>query len=114
MPKKTTTKKPQQSLAASVWATMQGEASIVNSITTAITIRLPKPGHFCPYTGLGRGAMNALILGKNPPVKSISVRKKYAVRGIRLIFLHSLISHLLSLANEQCSGEAREEDGGKA
>ena len=61
--------------------------------------------------------MNSLILGQNPPVKSVSVRKKYAVRGIRLIFLHSLIAHLLSLATEQdaqrVAGQGAEAKGEK-
>jgi hypothetical protein len=109
--KQSTNSNQQQSLAAFISATLRAEGTFVNSIPTTFTIRLPKPGHFCPITGLGRGAMNSLILGKNPPVKSISVRKKYAVRGIRLVFLHSLIAHLLLLAAEQCGGEVHEEDG---
>jgi hypothetical protein len=109
--KPTSSKKTSQRLAASLWATMHGEASVVNFIPTTFTIRLPKPGTLCKITGLSRSAMNALILGKNPPVKSVSVRKKYAVRGVRLIFVESLIAHLLSLAAEQCVDDVKEEDG---
>jgi len=45
--------------------------------------------------------MNQLILGTNPPVKSISLRKRYAIRGTRLIHLGSLLAHLEAVAESQ-------------
>jgi len=63
---------------------------------------------------MSRSALNALILGKNPAVRSVSVRKKYAARGVRLIFLDSLVAHLLSLAREQEAEREAGKDGGKA
>jgi hypothetical protein len=45
--------------------------------------------------------MNSLILGPNPPVRSVSLRKKYAVRGTRLIHLGSLLKYLDAVADSQ-------------
>jgi hypothetical protein len=45
--------------------------------------------------------MNSLILGNNPPVKSVSLRKRYAIRGTRLIHLESLLAYLESVADSQ-------------
>ena len=45
--------------------------------------------------------MNGLILGDNPPVRSVSLRKKYAVRGTRLIHLESLLEYLEAVADSQ-------------
>lgn len=64
-------------------------------------IRLPKSGHPCQYTGLSRSGMNALILGPNPPVKSVSLKKRYAIRGTRLIHLGSLLEFIETMANSQ-------------
>jgi hypothetical protein len=66
-------------------------------------IRLPKPGKLCPHTGLSRSKLNELILpcetnsGK-PPVKSISLRKRGQVRGVRLIVFDSLLAYLSSFS----------------
>jgi hypothetical protein len=62
-------------------------------------IRLPKPGKRCPYTGLTRSGLNNLILpcdlnGHRPPVRSICLRQRGAVRGTRLICYDSLMSYL--------------------
>ena len=66
-----------------------------------VWIRLPKAGSLCQYTGLSRSGMNQLILGSNAPVKSISLRKRYAVRGTRLIHLESLLAYLEAVADSQ-------------
>lgn len=71
-----------------------------------IYIRLPKSGTRCHYTGLSRSALNSLILpskenGFRPPVKSISDKKKGAVRGVRLILLESLLAYLEALSVEE-------------
>lgn len=72
-------------------------------------IRLPQSGTRDPIFGLSRSALNNLILpcaanGFKPPVRSISLKQKYAVRGIRLIYVESLREYLRSLsAPEQSS-----------
>lgn len=65
-------------------------------------IRLPAPGHRCPYTGLSRSTLNELTIpgpanGNKPPVKSVVLRKRGAVRGIRLINYDSLMQYLAEL-----------------
>lgn len=65
-------------------------------------IRLPAPGHRCPYTGLSRSTLNELTIpgpanGNKPPVKSVVLRKRGAVRGIRLINYDSLMQYLAGL-----------------
>ncbi len=62
-------------------------------------IRLPRPGRRCDWTGLSRSKLNELILpceanGNNPPVKSVSLRKRGSRRGTRLICLESLLAYL--------------------
>lgn len=67
-------------------------------------IRLPRAGRQCPYTGLTRTGLNDLILPtpgqRNPPVRSILLRKRGAQRGVRLIDFDSLIAYL----NDQVEG----------
>jgi len=63
-------------------------------------IRLPKSG-LCPWTGLSRSKLNELILpseanGFKPPVASVCLRKRGAMRGTRLIVLDSLLHYLTS------------------
>ncbi len=65
-------------------------------------IRLPAPGHRCPYTGLSRSTLNELTIpgpanGNKPTVKSVVLRKRGAVRGIRLINYDSLMQYLAGL-----------------
>jgi len=64
-------------------------------------IRLPKPGARCPWTGLTRSSINELILGPSPPVKSVVLARKGASRGVRIIPLKELISHLNGLMAQQ-------------
>jgi len=69
-------------------------------------IRLPKPGKQCPYTGLSRAYLNMLVLpnkmnGWNPPVKSVSLRPKGALRGVRLVHFDSLLKYLYQRMDEQ-------------
>jgi hypothetical protein len=59
-------------------------------------LRLPTPGKRCPITGLSRSALNELILGPRPPVASVCLRKRGAMRGIRLIVTESLLAYLHS------------------
>lgn len=67
--------------------------------------RLPKSGERCPYTGLARSAMNDLILGVDPPVKSLVLARKGTHRGIRLVHLGSLLEHLNGILEQQNNGE---------
>jgi len=66
-------------------------------------LRLPAPGSRCPFTGLSRSTLNELTIpgpandGK-APVKSVVLRKRGALRGIRLINYDSLMAYLESLA----------------
>ena len=69
-------------------------------------IRLPKAGAFCLYSGLSRSGLNELILpcpanNFKPPVQSISLRKRGALRGTRLISYDSLMKYLNSLLPRQ-------------
>lgn len=52
--------------------------------------------------------MNALILGKNPPVKSVSLKKRCAVRGVRLIHLGSLLDYIEGMAAAQQPADSTE------
>ncbi len=66
-------------------------------------IRLPRAGNREPITGLSRSTLCELTLpcaanGRRPPVKSAVLKKCDASRGIRLIHLKSLLSHLDALA----------------
>ena len=68
---------------------------------TPETIRLPRAGERCPYSGLSRSALNALVLptaanGYRPPVRSSVLRQRGATTGIRLIFYQSLIDYIHS------------------
>lgn len=71
-------------------------------------IRLPKSGTKCPYFGLSRSTLNFLILGKNPPVKSVSIRKRHAVRGIRLISSASLSNWIAAQVDAPADAEKME------
>jgi hypothetical protein len=69
-------------------------------------IRLPKSGMRCPWTGLSRSGMNALILPSRAnnfqaPVRSVSLRQRGQVKATRLIIYDSLVSHLYGLENQQ-------------
>ena len=62
-------------------------------------IRLPKTGTLCPYTGLTRSKMNELVLpcpqnDHKPPVKSVCLRQRGAVKGVRLVSFDSLITFI--------------------
>lgn len=78
-----------------------------------IYIRLPKPLNLCQWTGLSRGAINALVLPTEsnawrPPVQSrVLRRRKGAKSGIRLVVLTSLLKFIE--ANPQEVGKPVEE-----
>ncbi len=65
-------------------------------------LRLPAPGARCRFTGLSRSTLNELTIpgpanDGNPPVKSVVLRKRGAMRGIRLISYDSLMGYLAEL-----------------
>jgi hypothetical protein len=74
-------------------------------------IRLPRSPDRCPFSGLSRSALNELILGANPPVKSVVMRKRGAVRGVRLIDYGSLVSYLHQLGADNATRNAAVEGG---
>jgi len=86
------------------------EASQENPAVYPIWVRLPKSGHACPFTGLSRSALNALILGPNPKVKSVSLKQRYAIRGTRLILLKSLLAYIDGVAAAQQEHALSESD----
>ncbi len=79
-------------------------------------IRLPAPGTRDPWTGLSRGTLCELVVagpanGFKPPVRSVLLKKRGAVRGIRLVHLPALLAHLDQLA-DQANAEAFQDDEG--
>lgn len=75
-------------------------------------IRLPKPGKRCPISGLSRTTLNELCLANRtndfrPQVKSVVIKKRGAIRGIRLISAVSLRGYLARLADEVGPDEKR-------
>ena len=66
-------------------------------------IRLPSPKGRCPHTGLSRSTLCELAVPSEandgvPPVRSVVVRKRGAIRGIRLISYDSLMAYLSGLS----------------
>ena len=62
-------------------------------------IRLPKTGKLCQYSGCSRSKLNELVLACpandfKPPVKSVCLRQRGAVKGVRLIVFKSLMDYL--------------------
>ncbi len=81
--------------------TLQGASPVTETIKPE-WLRLPAPGTRCRFTGLSRGTLNELSIpcpanDHKPPVKSVVIRKRGAVRGIRLISYDSLMAHLENL-----------------
>jgi len=78
------------------------QSSQIEAHFEPITIRLPRTGTRCPWTGLTRSALNDLVLPNKsnnftPPVKSRLLKAKGAARGIRLINFASLKRYLLEI-----------------
>ena len=72
-------------------------------------IRLPAPRTRCCLTGLSRTSLNELV--ESGAVRSVTLRKPGARRGIKLINRASLLDYLHGLEQEQSKGrEARHED----
>jgi len=61
-------------------------------------VRLPAPKEHCPWCGLGRSHLNSLIADGS--VRSVSLRKKGRARGVRLVYLQSIIDYIKSMEKE--------------
>lgn len=75
------------------------------AVSDIVWLRLPQSRGRCPVSGLSRSAVNELVLpnpenGYRPPVVSIVLKKRHAVRGIRLVNRESLLTYLKSLVVE--------------
>jgi len=76
-------------------------------------IRMPKGREKCKYTGLSRSFLYTLVSpskenGYNPPVKSVSLRRRGMQKGVRLISYDSLMSYLQNLPENFPGGENEE------
>jgi hypothetical protein len=71
--------------------------------------RLPRPGERCLHTGLSRSGLLELVRASQGSIKSVVLKKPGAIRGVRLIHLQSLQSHLRRLARFQ-EVEAHEQE----
>jgi hypothetical protein len=69
-------------------------------------IRLPRTGR-CPFCGLTRSSLYALITGSNPPVRSIVLRRPGKHHGIRLIDFDSLNRHFESQTDNRTKAPSR-------
>jgi hypothetical protein len=81
----------------------QPPAADTSEATKPEWLRLPAPGARCRFTGLSRSTLNELTIAGPandgvPPVKSVVLRKRGALRGIRLINYDSLMQYLAELA----------------
>jgi hypothetical protein len=79
------------------------------------SFRLPKPGAVDPYFGAARTFWNQRILatrenGFRPPIRSISDRKKGAVRGVRFIIFESALAYFRQLEAQQNAPESGRSD----
>ena len=83
------------------------KAEIPSDLQNESWVRMPKPKE--RLLGLSRTTLLELIqLGK---IKSVVIRKRHAQRGIRLLFLPTLLSHLEDLHLEQKKKYSYEEEG---
>lgn len=74
--------------------------NIVNTpVSKPEFIRIPRAGERCPYTGLSRAwiyeAANAGL------IRTVSIRSRGRVRGVRLIDYDSLVSYLRSQSDQK-------------
>lgn len=61
-------------------------------------IRMPRPGSVCPHTGLGRSHLYQLAT--DGLIKTVSLRKRGSLRGVRLIRLDSVFEYIEKVAKE--------------
>lgn len=82
---------------------LQPPASAMTEAPKPEWLRLPAPGARCRFTGLSRSTLNELTIAGPandgvPPVKSVVLRKRGALRGIRLISFDSLMGYLATMS----------------
>ena len=65
-------------------------------------VRMPKPGCVCPWCGLGRSHLYALA--KEGKIKTLSLRKRGAARGVRLVKLDSVFAYLAKMEDGLSAG----------
>jgi len=70
-------------------------------------LRLPKPGHRCPVSGLCRSYLHTLV--RDGKVQTVSIRERGRKTGIRLIGYDSLMAFI---AKQGDSGEQSKKEGG--
>jgi hypothetical protein len=70
-------------------------------------LRLPKPGHRCPVSGLCRSYLHTLV--RDGKVQTVSIRERGRKTGIRLIGYDSLMAFI---AKQGDSGEQSKQEGG--
>jgi hypothetical protein len=80
----------------------------MQTIEKPVTIRMPRSGQKCPYTGLSRSSLYKLTTpsqenGNCLPVKSFCLRNRGSLRGVRLISFESLCNYL----NQQMKGDLK-------
>ncbi len=57
-------------------------------------VRIPKPRTTCPYSGLSRAHVHRLV--KEGEIESMSLRKRGAKTGVRLVSYDSLMAYIRS------------------
>jgi len=82
-------------------------------------LRLPSAGTQDPIFGLSRSTWNNLILqckanGGNPPIRSISVKQRHALRGVRLVVVESALEYFAKLETEQTHDETDQQESQQA
>jgi hypothetical protein len=70
--------------------------------------RMPKPGAVCPYTSLSRSHLYQLAT--DGLIKTVSLRKRGTLRGVRLIVLDSVFAYIEKAAKE-AEKAAKEAEG---
>ena len=70
-------------------------------------LRLPKPGHRCPASGLCRSYLHTLV--RDGKVGTVSIRERGRKTGIRLINYDSLMAFI---AKQGDSDEQSKKEGG--
>ena len=70
-------------------------------------LRLPKPGHRCPVSGLCRSYLHTLV--RDGKVQTVSIRERGRKTGIRLIGYDSLMAFIAKQAEP--AEQAKQEGG---
>jgi len=78
--------------------------------TLPFWIRIPAPGKAEPLTGLRRNVLYDLVNVR--AVRSVSIKKPGAIRGVRLIETRSLLAYLDLLAVQQAGEPVYQEAEG--